>query len=121
MRKILAAYYKDIYILEPMANESILIDESLFAHKDNQQIWLLVLINNRTRVIRFKIVKERTSAIMKKIINTLVPKGNIIITDGALYYFWLCNADSGYIHHVHNHGHGDFGQALDSTSHVEQL
>ena len=54
-------------------------------------------------------------------VNTYVPKGNIIITDGALCYSWLDNVDSGYTHHVHNHGHGDFGEALDSTSHVEQL
>ena len=88
MGKFLATYIKDIYILESLAdensNESILIDESLFTHKDNQQIWVVGLINNRTRVICLEIVKERISAIMKKIINTLVPKGNIIITDGAL-------------------------------------
>lgn len=42
MRKILATYIKDTYILEPLANEnsneSISIDKSLFTHKDNQQI-----------------------------------------------------------------------------------
>ena len=52
------------------------------------------LINNR--VILLEIVKERTSDIMKKIINTLVQKGNIIITDVALCYSWLDNAASGY-------------------------
>ena len=58
---------------------------------------------------------------MKKIINIFAPKGNIIITDDALCYSWLDNADSGYTHHFYNHGHGDFGEALDSISHVEQL
>ena len=68
------------------------------------------LINNRTIVFRLEIVKEITSAIMKKIINSFLPKGNIIITDGLLCYSWLDNADSGYIHHVHNHWHGNFGE-----------
>ena len=31
------------------------------------------------------------------------------------------NADNGYIHHLHNYRHGDFGEALGSTSHIEQL
>ena len=56
---------------------------------------------------------------MKKIIKILVLKGNIIITDGSLCYSWLDNADSGYTYYVHKHGHGDFGQALDSISHAE--
>lgn len=54
---------------------------------------------------------------MKKIINSFIPKGNIIITDGAVCYSWLNNTNSGYTHH----GHKDFGEALDSTSHVGQL
>ena len=77
MRKILATYIKDTYILEPLAyensNDSISIDESLFTHKDNHQIWVVGLINNRTRVIRLEIVKERTSHIMKKLL-TLWPR-----------------------------------------------
>ena len=36
-------------------------------------------------------------------------------------YSWLDDANSGYIHHVHNHGHGDFGIGFDSTSHIEQI
>jgi len=96
-------------------------EERLFTYKDNQQIWVVLLINNRIRAISLEIVKERTSAIMKKIINTFVPKGNIIITDGALCYSCLDNADSGYTHHFHNHGHDDFDETLDSISHAEQL
>jgi len=52
MRKILATYIKDSYILETLTdentNESISIEESLFTYKDNQQIWVFLLINNRT-------------------------------------------------------------------------
>ena len=58
---------------------------------------------------------------MKKIIQTLVPTGNIIITDAALCYNWLNDINSGYTHHVHNQGHGEFVAGLDFTSHIEQL
>ena len=30
-------------------------------------------------------------------------------------------ANSGYIHIVHNHGHGQFGYGDESTSHIENL
>ena len=68
MRKILATYVKDTYILEPLAvenwNETISIEKSKFTHKDNQQIWVVGLINNRIRVILLEIVKERTSVVL---------------------------------------------------------
>ena len=35
-------------------------------------------------------------------------------------YSWLDDANSGYIHHAHNHWHGDFGFGIDRTSHLEQ-
>lgn len=125
MRYIISHYIKDTYKLESTAEQnaydSISIDESLFTHDGINQIWVVGLINNRTLVIRLEIVKDRSSVTMKKIIQTLVSTGNIIITDAALCYNWLNDIISGYTHHAHNHGHGEFGEGLDSTSHIEQL
>ena len=58
---------------------------------------------------------------MEKIINSHIEKGNIIISDAATCYSWFDEINSGYTHHVHNHGHGDFGENIDSISHIEQL
>ena len=58
---------------------------------------------------------------MKKIIERLVPKGNRIVTDNAICYNFLTNVDSGYNQLIHTHGHGDFEDGIDSTSHIEQL
>lgn len=106
MRKILATYIKDTHIIEPLgddnSNDSISIEESLFTHKDQQQLWSAGLINNRIKVILLEIVKEKTSDINKKFINIFVSKDNIINTDGNLCYSWLNKPDSGYAHHVHN-------------------
>ena len=82
---------------------------------------MIGLINSRTRKIRLEIVDNRTSQIIKPIIKRLVPKGNTITTDAANCYNFLNQNESRYIHHVHNHGHGNFGAGLDSTSHIEQL
>ena len=79
------------------------------------------LINIRICVIRFELIKNRTTENKKKIIKTLVPIGYIIITDAVFCYNWLDMAKSGYWHHFHNHGHGDFWPVLDSTSHIDQL
>ena len=58
---------------------------------------------------------------MKRLIERLVPKGNRIVTDNAACYNFLNRFDSGYNHSIHTHGHGDFGEGLDSSSHIEQL
>ena len=58
---------------------------------------------------------------MKKIIERLIPKGNKIITDNANCYNFLNTFNSGYIHSIHTHAHGDFGEGFDSTSNIEQL
>lgn len=65
MRKIIAHYIKDIYLLEDLAEENagdtICVDESLFVHEHNAQIWVVGLINSRTRKIGLEIVDNKTS------------------------------------------------------------
>jgi len=125
MRYIIAHYMKDCYYLEKIAdlNEhaSISMDESLFVHQGNKQIWVAGLINNTSRKIRLEILPNRNAKTIKKIITNLVPTGNKIVTDRAIIYNWLSNPQSGYEHSVHNQGHGDFSEGVDSTSHIEQL
>ena len=103
MPKIISKYYDDVYKIEQISqekgNDSLSIDESLFVHLENKQIWVVGIINNRTRDI-------------KKIVTEFIPKGNTILTDGALCYLWMDDPNNGY---------GDFGYALDSTSHIESL
>ena len=48
-------------------------------------------------------------------------KGNCIITDGFVAYNFLDRIDSGYTHIKHNHGRGDFGFGVESTSHIESI
>ena len=125
MRYIIAHYLKDTFNLEKITelnkHDNISVDESLFVHINNRQIWVVGLINNYSREIRLEIVENRSAETMKKIITTLIPKGNRIITDAAACYNWLNDPDSGYEHSVHNHGHGNFSKGMDSTSHIEQL
>lgn len=117
MLKIISKYYDDIYKIEQIAqengNDSLSIDESLFVHLENKQIWVVGIINNRTREITLFLV-ENTETI-KKILT------KFIVTDGALCYLWLDDPNNGYEYSVHNHGHRDFGYASDSTSHIESL
>ena len=125
MRKIISKYYEDIYKLEEIAlengNDYLSIDESLFVHTGDISKCVVGIINNRSREIRLEIVDNRTTETMKNIINRYIPRGNIIVTDDFSSYRWLDDPSSGYVHSVHNHGHGNFGSGLDSTSHIEAL
>ena len=40
-----------------------------------------------------------------------------------MYFHAILGDDNhiGYMHHVHSHGHGDFGENIDTSSHIEQL
>ena len=125
MRLVLAYYIKDSYAFEHIDeenhNESISIDKSLFTNENNSQEWVVLMINNIIRKILLEIVEVHSRATMEKIINSHIEKGIIIILDATTCYSWLDELNSGYIHHVHNHGQGDFVENIDSTSHIEQL
>lgn len=84
-------------------------------------IWVVRLINNKTRQIRLEIAENRNANTIKNIITKYIPRGNIIITDGVLCYQWLTDPSNGYVHSLYNYGQGDFGYGLDSTSHIESL
>ena len=72
MREIIAKYldatYKIEYIAEENGQDSISVDESLFVHNGQIQIWVVGLINNRSREIRLVQVENRTSSTIKNII-----------------------------------------------------
>ena len=125
MRNIIAYYLKDIYkiedIWEPNAMDKFAIDESLFINYKNTPYWVMGIINVTTRAIRLEISPIIDVETLKSIIITHINIGNVIISDNWAGYHWLNNPINGYIHHVHSHGHGDFGIGTDSTSHIEQL
>lgn len=93
MKEIIAKYLDDTYKIEYIAKENCLnsnsVDESLFVHNGQIQVWVVELINNRTREIRLVEVENRTSSTIKNIITGLIPLGNIIITNGALCFNWF--------------------------------
>ena len=68
---------KDMHKIEIIANEngqdSISVDESLFIHDNQKEIWVIGMINNRTREIRLEISENRTIDIIKKIIGFHIP------------------------------------------------
>ena len=74
-----------------------------------------------SRAIRLENSPIRDTTVIKEIIKTHIKSGNVVISDNWAAYYWLSNPDSGYFHHVHTHGHRDFGVGSDATSHIEQL
>ena len=78
-------------------------------------------MNCNTRKLRLEITHLRTADILKKIIFKHIKRGNIIVSDDWTGYIWISNIEYGYVHSAHNHGHGDFGWGLDSTSNIENI
>ena len=125
MRNIIEYSLKDNYKIEdisaPNAKDKFTIDESLFINYKNTPYWVIGIINVTTRAIHLEISPIREEETLKTIITTLIKIRNVIISDNQAAYHWLNNPINGYIHHVHSHGHRDFGIGTDNTSHIEQL
>lgn len=99
------------------------IDESLFTHiKSGESVWVLGVINNQDKnAFRLEATTKRNSETLKLFIKKYIGKGNTIISDGWTGYVFLDSDNSEYLHDTHNHGHGDFGFGLNSTSSIESL
>jgi len=125
IRDIIYRYLKVAYLSEefgtPNKNDYFSIDESLFCHKNEQQIWIVGAVNNNTKDFRLEGVISRDSAILKKFIYKYIQKGNNIVSDQWPGYNFLSLPDSGYRHFSHNHSNGAFGFGLQSTSHIESI
>ena len=74
-RTKISHYYKDVYNLEKLPvvedNNKFAIDESLFTHINEEQIWVIGIINNKTFDLRLKLSKQRNSETLKKIITNM--------------------------------------------------
>ena len=125
VREIIYKYLKVAYLSEEFGtlnkNEYLSIDESLFCHKNDKQIWIVGAVNNNTKDFRLEGVLSRDSAILKKFVHKYIPQGNNIVSDQWAGYNFLDLPDSGYRHFSHNHGDGSFGLGLQSTSHIESI
>ena len=125
IRNIIDNYLKFEYQLSSLADENekgyFSIDESLIAHKNGKQIWLLGIIYNSTKDFRMEGTYERATDCIQKFICCNLKKGNNIITDGFVSYNFLDRINSGYTHIKHIHGGGNFGFGCESTSHIESI
>jgi len=125
IRLFIAHYIKDSYIIEDISQKNAFqhfaIDESDFVKIKGNILWVIGIINTHNKLIRLELSYDRTTEVMKKIVKTHIKTGNIVVTDGWSSYLWISEPYSGYVHSMHNHGAGNFGYGLDSTSHIEAL
>ena len=57
------------------------VDESLFVHSNNKQVWILGIIDNTNKDFRLDGTFNRDTASLKNFISKYVKIGNTIITD----------------------------------------
>ena len=113
--------YETELISEENKREFFSADESLFNHYNNDQIWLLGVVNNSTKQFRIVGTLSRDANAISKFIKKFILPGNIIISDSWGGYNWLNHPNSGYKHISFNHSSGSFGSGLTSTSHMESI
>ena len=125
MREVICKYLKIFYQSEQLGTdgetEYFSVDESLINHFDGKQVWLIGICNNKTKDFRIEASYNRDAETLKAFIETYANKNSYIITDGWAGYSFLDNPNSGYTRIPHIHGGGDFGFALESTSHIESI
>ena len=63
----------------------------------------------------------RTSQYLNNFVTSYIERRNIIVSDGWSGYSFFIDDNSGYTHLTFNHGHGNFGHGVNSTSHIEGL
>ena len=95
------------------------IDECLFAHQEDIQIWEINLINNETNIIRLEVATSRDPGQWK--IFKHVEPGNYIVSDACGVYNFLDQENNNCIHHAYNHSRGNFWRGYDSTSRIESV
>ena len=81
--------YETEFLGEENENAFFLVDESLFGHINDNQFWLLGIINNETRDFLVEFSDSRSSDALKSFISKHVKKGNNISTDGWAGYDYL--------------------------------
>ena len=104
IQKYLLVVYNSENISKKNNFKNFAVDESLFGHRNNKQLWLLGAINTETQVFRIEPTYERTTENIKKFIGAYINTGNYIITDGFPSYDYLDQPGSGYIRlrNLHN-------------------
>ena len=99
----------------------VALDESLFIHDNNgDEIWVLGGIETKEEKIRLAITKVRNISTLENFVYENFKEGTHFTYDGLAGYNFL-NNNINYTHERHNHGAGDFGYGLHSTSHIENL
>ena len=81
--------YNSEYISERNKFQNFSVDESLFGHINNKQIWILGSINTQTKEFRLEPTYDRTTETIKKFITFYIKTGNYINTDGFSSYDFL--------------------------------
>ena len=79
------------------------------------------MIDTHTKEFRLVPTFSRDSNTFKDIVLRYIRPGNTLITDVWSGYNWISQPNSGFHHIIHNLGHGQFGYADESTSHIKQL
>ena len=123
MRKVIYEYYtcsyQNEYLGKVNENKYYSIDESMFCHDLNgERVWILGITENDILDYKIVVSKKRDAETMKNLIYSFIPEGNIIVTDAWSSYDFLDNPDSIYIRYRQVHRLRDWGEGLESTSHI---
>lgn len=125
MRKYIQQYLRVLYNSESISERNkfkyFSVDESLFGHRNNKQIWILGAINTQSKEFLIEPTYDRSLETIKTFIQCYILTGKYINNDGFPSYDFFDEAGSGFIinRNVHNEGH--FGLGNQSYSYIEQL
>ena len=126
MRKCNYEYLYNIYNTENISTNDghniYAVDESLFSHKNNDQLWVVgIVCTTNKSLFRCIYTKISNSQYLRRFITKYLLAGNTICSDGLAGYNFMNNDNSPYIHMSFNLGGGNWGYGIYSTAHIEQI
>ena len=126
IRKETIYYLSHLYETEAIStfngSESYSIDETLMSHNEGSQIWVVgVIKNSNLNKVRLNLTTTRNSTYLKYFVERYIKRSNKIVSNFCAGYAFLNQSNSGYSHLTFNHYQGQFGEGINSSSHMESF
>ena len=104
-----------------MLKIKIALEESLFIHYHNNQVWDICMIDTTSKECKLTPTYSRNSNTLKDIVLRYIRPGITIITDESSRHSSISQPNSWFQYIIHNHNYCQYKYDDEFISYIEQL